>query len=686
MKRFGASLPRTTKMNLPFPRMNLPFSRYFKKDKPAEGGVAVVPRPSTPLDKPAAERFGKTVMPNVSRVVGVDSTPDLSLDGPLGNPPPAVPSPVPRKISLGGGGSIGIEPKKPDDLGPAAAERTIALQLVDLVPHLPAGLLQAAPIDPEHRVLIKASELERGMASGRPTVSLRSIFQQAPDFFLRDVEASDEREVVLPFSKVLEQFTALQVRSDQMVSDSVPQLETPFLKMTIEDGQRFGTPATPVPSSVSVITFPSEPAPAPCDQAVAKASEAATVSPQPIDPILPLAEQAESSAGAGLVPKSVGPKEPPARRPRAGKISPNGMGVPAAERVPASCGPPVPTSLPSPLPPPPARIPFKVGPPSNDLRQPAVPAPPVKPATIAFSADGPRVRLSLRGVLRGFLPFQLSGPIDDVPETAAIEIPFSIIEPQLSLGRIAVSPAQFQTALPEEYRSLLKIEEIELPVALPLEEVLQNLPDESLRLRDDQEEIEITETFETPFSTKAAEDAARMKVSTDPIARTTANVDHRDKENLDSAATSEDVTPQGSPIPSTAPARTALQVAFDTDETLDAKSIVSHASRLPGVSACAIVFSDGLSLAGNIPTKYEAEALCALAPSIVKRIDDQMIGASLGPLNGITLYCAKTPVSFFAHGNICLAALHSADALAAEIRARLSCVVRELAQMYAQPA
>ena len=78
--------------------------------------------------------------------------------------------------------------------------------------------------------------------------------------------------------------------------------------------------------------------------------------------------------------------------------------------------------------------------------------------------------------------------------------------------------------------------------------------------------------------------------------------------------------------------------------------------------------------------------LCALAPSIMKRIDDQMIGANLGPLNGITLFCAKTPVSFFAHGNICLAALHSAGEIAAEVRARLSCAVRELARIYAQPA
>jgi predicted regulator of Ras-like GTPase activity (Roadblock/LC7/MglB family) len=132
--------------------------------------------------------------------------------------------------------------------------------------------------------------------------------------------------------------------------------------------------------------------------------------------------------------------------------------------------------------------------------------------------------------------------------------------------------------------------------------------------------------------------------------------------------------------------RTALQVAFDTDETLDAKSIVAHASRLAGVSACAIVFSDGLSLAGNIPAEYEAEALCAVAPSIMKRIDEQMIGTNLGSLDGITLYCAKTPVSFFAHGNICLAALNSAGEIAVEIRARLSSAVREIARMYAQPA
>lgn len=660
--------------------MKLSFLRYFKWNwRPAAVVTATVPPPLPPLDKPASERYGKTVMPNVSRVVGLEPLPDFPMVVPIGNPLPVAPSSGLRKISLGGNGTISLAGKA--DAKPA--ERTIALLLTDLVPHLPPGLLQAAPIDREQRVLFKASELERGMASCRPTVSLRSIFQQAPDFFVSDVEETDTREVVLPFAKVLEQFTALQVRPDQVADASVPQLETPFLQMTIEDGQRLGTPAAPIAAAVAL-----EPPPA----TVAKIAAAA---PEPIRPIrLTVPNDAKSKGAEAPAPSPIRLNPPLAPSPAAPsplgakKISPNGMGVSANERVPASGGPPVPT--PSPLAAPaPVRIPFRISPPSNDLRAPG--APPPKMAAVAFSAHGPRVRLSLRNVLRGISPFQLSGPIDEVPETAVIEIPFSIVEPQLSLGRIAVSPAQFKAALPEEYRSLLKIEEADLPIALPLQEVLQNLPNESLQLRGDQEEIEITEMFETPFSAKAAEDAARLQVSNGPVGKSAGTVvvaggaDPGNEPSQDGVSELSSISP-GSAPPATATTRSALQVAFDTDEALDAKSIVTHASRLPGVGACAVVFSDGLSLAGNIPPEYEADALCALAPSILKRIDDQMIGANLGPLNGITLFCAKTPVSFFAHGNICLAALHSAGEIAAEVRARLSCAVRELARMYAQPA
>ena len=648
--------------------MNLPFLRYFnfKKDKGSEGdgGVAVAsaPQPATPIVKPASERFGKTVMPNVSRIVGGAPVSSFPMAMPVGHAPVTA---GPRKISLGGNGSIAVAPKAEPES--PAGERTIALQLADLVEQMPAGVLQSTPVDPEQRVIFKASELERGMSSGRPTVSLRSIFQQAPDFFVSDVDANDPREVVLPFGKVLEQFTAFQVRPDQVAAESVPQVETPFLKMTLEDGKRFGKTSAPIPAPAPVAVAPAAPK---------------TI--RPIRLSLPNDAKPSAPAASAAAPAPAAP----------GKILPNGTGVPATERVPASSGPPVPTPLPSPFAPAPMRVPFKVSPPSNDLRPPMA-APLVKPAAVAFSPDGPRVCLPLRNVLRGISPFQLSGPVDQVPETATIEIPYAIIEPQLSLGRIAVSPTQFQAALPEEFRALFKPEESEQPVILPLQEVLQNLPNESLQLRGDQEEIVLTETFETPFSTKAAEDAARMKVSSGPIAKAVVaggadpgplgiGQENAAKDGQPGSTPPATTTP---PATATAPAtRTALQVAFETDEMLDAKTIVAHTSKLPGVLACAVVFSDGLSLAGNIPAEYETEALCALAPSIMKRINDQMVGATLGPLHGITLYCAKTPVSFFAHENICLAVLHSDGEIASDVRARLSCAARELARMYAQPA
>ena len=260
-----------------------------------------------------------------------------------------------------------------------------------------------------------------------------------------------------------------------------------------------------------------------------------------------------------------------------------------------------------------------------------------------------------------------------------LELPFSIVEPQLSLGRIAISPAQFQAALPEEYRAIFKIEDSETPIALPLQDVLKNLPNESLQLRGDQEAPEIVSLFETPFSQKAAEDATRLKGSPVPSRQT----GRRERRGQTGRGPAPPVSVAPAPA---ATVRTALQVIFDTDEALDAKSVVARVSRLPGVSACAIVCSDGLSLAGDIPSDYGVDALCAIAPSIMKKIGEQMGGTNLGSLAGLTLFCAKAAVTFFGHENICLATLHKAgEEIAPEIRDRLNRAAEELARTYAQP-
>ena len=122
------------------------------------------------------------------------------------------------------------------------------------------------------------------------------------------------------------------------------------------------------------------------------------------------------------------------------------------------------------------------------------------------------------------------------------------------------------------------------------------------------------------------------------------------------------------------------------EEKIDAKQAIARASALPGVAACAITFADGLSLAGNIPEDLGAEGVCAMAPSLLQRVDDYLPGTKLGSLKAVTLHCAKSPLTFFLHENICLMALHTPGGeLTADTRDQLATVVQELSRTFAQP-
>jgi predicted regulator of Ras-like GTPase activity (Roadblock/LC7/MglB family) len=729
--------------------MKIPFLHYFKRAKRAPAAAPLPPAPIVTIEKPASERFGKTVLPNVTRFVGIESAGEFPLVPPEGfegavptfgfGSPASLATTIaaPPRISLGASGTISAKPSlRHDEIAVAIGQRKIALQLADLLPQFPADLVKTGELDPERRIFLEAVDVERGMATGRPAVSLRTVYQQAPELFTREVASNDPAQVLLPLEKVLEQFENFRVRQDQVRDDVLPELDTPFFQLTKEDGARFGTsapiPAPSVSVSQSVGSVPAaKPKPDPSPIAGAPSAAAGSAKPNapirlpvlPKEPDAPAADTPRPPQGASSTARASIPLPPDSPRSAqgAGKFSPNGMGAPAPERVPASSGPPVPTpSVASPraAPASPPRIAFKVAPPSPDRRQPGTPqegSP--RPVPIGGSSpgpSGPTIQLPLRTTLSGIPPFQLSGPpLDQVPESLRIELPFSIIAPQLSLGRVQISPAQLQAALPAEWREKFTIEDQETPIPLPLQELLQNLPNETLQIRADQEQVEVTPAFETPFSQKAAEDAARL-ATVDPAASVTLPESSPNEPTVESqsnqsgaepqrqieaptptatAAVAEDPGSEGNAAALKQPRQTAasataspLRVKFDAG-TLDAKAVVAQASKLDGVEACAVVFSDGLSLAGNIPGEYEVDGICAIAPAIVKRLDAQMASAKLGALSGITLFCAKAAVTFFAHGNICLAALHSAGSeLTGEIRMKLNQLAEELSRTYAAPA
>jgi predicted regulator of Ras-like GTPase activity (Roadblock/LC7/MglB family) len=724
--------------------MTIPFLNYFKKSK-GNGAVKekAAPEPPVlpPLEKPSSERFSKTVMPNATRTLAPQDPFEMAarstaLGGQMPTVAPTTGPAAPRSISFSPSSAAASASR---DLPRAVAlalepdvERVIALQLGDVITEMPEGYLKPMEvIDTTRRVLLKAAEVERGMARGKPSVSLVSLYKQVPEIFIRKIADSDPMELPLPFQKVLDGLTGMQVRTDQERASAVPQVETPFLKVTLEDNVTFGTTTEPLETT----EMPPVRLEMPTAQAFADFTPEAAA-----DAIVKMAP-APSTGGATQ------PKRIPF------KLSPNGTDVPAPESVPASSGPSVPNLSPSAVAPisdpkagesaevqqapenretkmpatfgaapAPVRIPFKMAP-APVLEEPkpkaepwltkesfaaaATTEPPIEPkaetAAVPETARVAEVKIALPllPILKSLPPMQLTGDPSCVPPDVRLELPFALIEPQLASGRVSVTAKVFEVSLPVSFRGLFKAGEGAMDVALPLQEVLKNLPTTSLRMREDQEEQEAGQNFATPFSAKAEEDAKRFNVPAAPVAKPVEVVDAAppmtgpeptvekaepiaaEVEAADTAdSTVEEETEEKS---SARPLRTPLQVALNTDEKLDAKSVVALVNKMPGIKSCAILFGDGLSLAGSLPSELDTDGLCAMAPALMQRIENHLVDTKLGSLRAMTLACAKGAITFYLHENLCLAALHAELDLPTETREKLSRIVHELSRKYSHP-
>ena len=646
--------------------MTIPFLDLFKKlagrgaSAPEEATPAAVP--ARVVKKPASERLHKTVLPHATRSF---SAPDMFRSASAGAAARTTTTP---SLQLGAQ-RVTTAPKRStsNPLPPALAralepklERTISLRIADFVDRVPAGYVKPVEIlDSAARVSLKASEIEKGMPEKQPTISLSSLYQQVPEIFLRGVRPDDDARVALPYDKVLEQFKSAHVRGDQMRDPAVPQLETPILKATIQDSEKFGTKIEPIEAS-SLPSVPVRPATA---EAIAEAEPDALVQGT-TKTTTPSGHPVISLYSPELKPKS----EPPAPRSpsRPGSISfdpisPNGTGGSASERVPASSGPPVPTPLP--FTPELAKIAFQPPvekPKAPETKKPIEPPAPKPAAVLTPKKDETPITLSLKAVLKNLPAFQLDGDLTKVSDESKVALPLSLVEPQLASGRISIAPETFQAAVPEEYRGFFQVDDARTPVALPLEEVLKNLPATILKLRDDQEDISKDTDFETPFSIKAKEDAQRFEKVEKPAEKTF------EKPKEEKPATKIDIAPAAA------------------EKKVDPKEIVAQANALEGVKACAITFSDGLSLAGELPEEIAAEGLCAMAPSILERITQHARETKLGALTFVTLHTTKSAISFFAQGNICLAALHADGELPAATGTRISELLQTLSKTYAK--
>jgi len=671
--------------------MEIPFLDLFHKIRDrffSEPPQSASAPPPVRVARPSGDRRSKTVLPRplAQQTVGTSAARSFASTPRARELPPAL--------------AKALEPR---------LERAISLQLSDFLDQIPAEYVKPVEvIDANRPVTLKASEIEKGMPQHEPSISLPSLYQQIPEIFLRSIPPTDTTRVPLPYEKVLEQFSNVQVRSDQQRDERVPQLETPILQATLEDTERFGTKMQPVESSV----LPPVPVEAATAKTIASAEPEAAVtevvgstksmSPRPA---IPLSPPDSSPEPAPLELDRKTPPQPPSLK-IPFQFPPNGTGASASERVPASSGPPVPPiSNPSlesdptdpvvdeaqePAAPTeeaaekPKPLPFKL--PAAEIKTSEAlkmalaaipgkvdPSPPFKPTEMVpkksetglHAAEEPSITILLKPILENIPAFQRDGNLDEVSETVGVKFALDFVQSQLASGRVLVPAKTFQRALPPSLRSLFVVDPAETPVALPLEEVLKNLPSGALKMRDDQQKTLLEDEIVTPISLKAKEDAQRFRPAVAEVAK---------DEPGKAVEKKEDVQP------------TSVVKAQAEEDKIDGKQVMASACQLAGVFACELMFPDGLSLAGNLPAEIGVDGLCAMAPTLLQRVDTHMLETKLGSLTAMTIHTKNSAVTFFAAQNIYLAALHKdATALPSETQTELGRLVEKLSRTFVLP-
>ena len=704
--------------------MTIPFLDLVKraKDKFTGGHRPSGPAPLPSAEgKPESDRLAKRVMPYAVRTM----TPEPTA------PALAAASVIAARRIAANRRSVGA----PGDLGPSLdvpmeprGERTLSLALSDVIAQMPDGYLKPhESFDTTRRVTLKAAEVEKGLSAGRPSIPIAALYQQAPEIFLHTMQPSDTAMVVLPAQKVIDELSNLRVREDQTADPTMPQVETPFLKLMVEESAKFGT--TVAPFTTTELPAPMEPltnAPVAAQSAPASAA----IQPPPVarPPVAPVTSPTIPPPRIGTVPSRdgsmarvtpVAPAAPAETKPE--KSLPIGTGGSAFPRVPASSGPPVPPAAPPALAP--ARIPFQVPPQAEPPKIAAqTPAPTTPPAVTPVVPEAlqptqrPMVALPLRPILASLPPMQVAGDVGSVPADAKISFQMALIAPQLATGKVVISPKDFHAALPEQYRGLFLPDAVEAPVPLSLPDVLANLPGDSLRVREDQEVATHDEMFETPFSAKAKEDAERFARREGTVLPAAAPAEPEvakaevpkvtiPPQQAPSVARVETAGPRVSKMPApkveaprvevsapvehfgvipTAIGEISTPTPAEAPAKFDAKAAIALACALPGVASCSVIFADGLIIAGNIPQEMHMEGLSALAPTMLKKLQKHMCETQLGPLSCMTVHGERSPVTFFSAGNLCLTAVHNGAELSGESRRELSRITQELSHTYPQ--
>ena len=308
------------------------------------------------------------------------------------------------------------------------------------------------------------------------------------------------------------------------------------------------------------------------------------------------------------------------------------------------------------------------------------------PTAPATQNSGRRVTIRVRPLIQA-MPGQRAALLGSIPETSEVDLPLEEIESQLSSGKVSFSLDTFSAGLNPTDRAAFKENYTGENVPISLPEIVKNLPDNSLRRRDDQHQQEVDENeFETPFNrtpgtipTKPAPPAPPAATPV-PAATPLPAGPLRAKPLITPAITNyttRKLNSTGNKFPS------PMHAALGTQDALDAKKVVKLASALPGVASLTIITEDGLSLAGNLPTFMDPEGFSAMAPQLHRKMASHASDMKLGDLKHLSLTTETHTVTIFTGRGMTIAVLHQNQSdLGHGVREKFIAIVDGLAKQY----
>ncbi|HEX7193523.1 MAG TPA: hypothetical protein VF207_01035 [Chthoniobacterales bacterium] len=269
----------------------------------------------------------------------------------------------------------------------------------------------------------------------------------------------------------------------------------------------------------------------------------------------------------------------------------------------------------------------------------------------------PTISLRLQPILK-MLPPQLGQPtlpsIIDTDEEIAL--PFKLIQSQLSSSRVVVKAATLLEAMPEHIRTALSEIDSSAKIPIPLQEIFRNLPNDAIKLRDDQVIEHPDEIVPTPFAEKAQEDAKRFaKLAAPP-----------------------------GPDVVVAPPDTGfahLNSIFLTDEPLDLPAVLAKIAQLPAIEACLLTTGDGRIISGSLGNEKLNHTVQTLISRLFDESKSKLSELGLSPLQTITYFCRDEQLSSFGQDNVYLTVLHRQRPFKPGVREKIFRVLAELAKM-----